>query len=128
METTQLHAYLDAIEADNRYYSLKIGYLAAETCGTPYDAYTVTLEFSDSLFLKIGVVDGHPFAWINHLTLWNETHGGVETITLPNPMLHEIVDRFDLLPLVKHVIEDAHPRDFSQVLAPSLPLNRHISI
>lgn len=128
METEKLHAYLDSIESDSRYYSLKIGYLAAEICGTPYDAYTVTLEFSDSLFLKIGVVDGHPLAWINYLTLWNEAHGGVETITLPNPMLHEICDRFDLLPLVKHIIENAHPRDFSQVLAPSLPLDRHISI
>lgn len=128
MDTQNLNGYLDTIEADSTYYSLKIAYLAAETCGTPYDAYTVTLEFSDSIFLKIGVVDAHPLAWINYLTLWNASCRDVASLTLVDPMLNEICDRFDLLPLVKRIIEDATPRDFCQVLAPSLPLDRHISI
>lgn len=128
MEPAQLHAYLDTIEADSTYYDVKITYLAAETCGTPYDAYHVTLEFSDSIYLKIGVVVGHPVVWINYLILWNESTHDVETVTLGNPMLDEICDRLNLFSLVKHIIENAHPRFFEQVLAPSLPLDRHISI
>ena len=128
METTRLHAYLDTIETDSTYYSVKIAYLAAETCGTPYDAYTVTLEFSDSIFLKIGVVDAHPLAWINYLTLWNASRHDVTCLTLVDPMLNEICDRLNLLPLVKRIIENAHPRDFYPSSAATAPLDRHISI
>lgn len=128
METTQLHAYLDNIEADSTYYSMKIGYRPAKTYGTPHDSYQVTLEFSDSIFLKINVVDAHPLAWINYLDLWNEREHTVENFSWGHPMLHEIVDRFDLLPLVKHIIEDAHPRDFWPTSAATAPTDRHISI
>ena len=128
METEKLYVYLDAIEADSTYYDLKIGYRPAKTCGTPHDSYQVTLEFSDSIFLTINVVDAHPLAWINYLVIWNASRHDVACLTLVNPMLNEICDRLDLLPLVKRIIENAHPRDFYPSSAATAPTDRHISI
>lgn len=128
METKKFHAYLDAIEADSRYYSVDVAYKPAKTFGTPYDAYAVTVEFLDSIYLKIGVVTGEPLAWINYLTLWHASRGDVETITLIDPMLEKICDRFDLLPLVKHIIEDTPETNFHQPMQSPMPVQRHISI
>lgn len=128
METEKFHAYLDAIEADSQYYSVDVVYRPAKIFGTHRDAYSVTLEFLDSIYLKIGVVAGEPLGWINYLTLWNASRGDVETITLIDPMLEKICDRFDLLPLVKHIIEDTPKANFHQPMQSPMPLTRHISI
>lgn len=128
METKKFHAYLDAIEADMQYYSIDVVYRPAKTFCTRRDAYAVTLEFSDSIFLKIGIVAGEPLAWINYLTLWNASRGDVKTITLIDPMLEKICDRFDLLPLVKHIIEDTPETSFYQPMQSPMPVQRHISI